>query len=763
MILHRKKIIILYFLFCSFLFLNAQNEIIKYVDPVIGSDPYHGMTIIGPSLPFGMVKPGPDCHLSSNTGYTNLELLPTLFGFSQVHNSGTGGGPKYGNILVMPFSSDFNSIKHTDVRTSEDTELGYYSTQLMQSKVNVEITCSQSVSFYTFNFEQDNEHGISIDAGSFLGEKSIPDSREAQQLVGSETQVLSDSSVCGYTRLRGGWNNGTAYTVYYYAVFDQPFNDFSTWKGKQIENKKNNQFDSGEKTGAILKFNSDQKEIHLKIGISFVSSLKAQHNIEKEVPDWSFDKTLNENQQTWAKLLSRIQIEDESTSEDYKKMFYTALYHTMLMPVNRNGENPLWNNKPYYDDFYTIWDTYRTMNPLLTIIDPMREVEILNAMINIYKYDGYLPEGRSGNCNGRTQGGSNAEIVFADALSKNLKGVDYGTALKAMIKDATIPPGGNEEKEGRGGLSDYNTLGYVSNRFVRAGNRTLDYSYDDYCLAQVAKNLNRKEEYHRFIKQADNWQNLWRDTKDHGSQGFIMPKDENGNWVDSIPCVIENGRRSYTNYNPLSREWPNCVCWWCGFFYEGDSWEYSFSVPHDVSKLVEKCGGKDAFIKRLNTFFDNKYYNPNNEPSFLTPCLYHWAGRPDLSNDRVHSIIKDNFNASQSGIPGADDSGAMSSWLAFHMMGFYPNAGQPYYLLTAPFFKKVVIHLQNGKTFNIEAPALSEKNKYIKSVTLNGKPLNKAWINHSDIENGGTLIFNMASKRNTEWGNEELPPSLSEN
>jgi predicted alpha-1,2-mannosidase len=370
-----------------------------------------------------------------------------------------------------------------------------------------------------------------------------------------------------------------------------------------------------------------------------------------------------------------------------------------------------------------------------------------------------MPDGRSGNCNGRTQGGSNAEILIADGYVKDLKGIDYHLALKAMLKDATVPPGGNEEKEGRGGLADYNTLGYVSNRFVRAGTRTVEYAYDDYCLAEVAKGLDKMEEYRHFIKQSENWQNLWRNVEDHGAHGFIMPKDPSGGWVDSIRCNAVDRRYHYILYTPLAQDWPNCVCWWCGFLYEGSSWEYSFFVPQDVPKLIKKCGGTELFRSRLDTFFKNGYYDVGNEPSFLTPCLYHWVGRPDLSSERVHEIINNNFSSERDGIPGNDDSGAMSSWLAFHMMGFYPNAGQPYYLITTPYFKQAIIHLDDGKEFKIITKDLSEKNVFIKSATLNGKSFNQAWIEHKDIVTGGKLILEMSSKY-TGWGSKTVPPTI---
>nr|WP_321412203.1 GH92 family glycosyl hydrolase [uncultured Carboxylicivirga sp.] len=757
-----KRHIFFYLLFLLILpvSVNAQNY--QFVDPLIGSEGL-GNVFIGPSAPYGMVKPGPDNDVASNSGYST-DPLSEIYGFSQLHVSGTGGGPKYGNISVMPFASENNqiSLEQSSIRNDEQVSLGYYSVILDKWKIQTQITTSDRAAFYHFSYPHDVTKRVKIDLGKFLGERPIPDSREAQQFVGSEIEIVSNTEVRGYSRIRGGWNNGRAYTVYFSAVFDQPFSDYATFNNGKIFSGQKIQLDTGCKTGAILTFADMADDVQMKIGISFLSPLKARDNIDKEIPHWNFDQTLNEVQDKWENVLSRVEV-DEKTSDELKTMFYTGLYHTMLMPVDRTGENPLWeNDSPYYDDFYAIWDTYRSSSPLITLLDPLRQVDIINAMLQIYKRDGYMPDARSGNSNGRTQGGSNGEVVIADAFVKGLKGINYKLALEAMLKDATIPPGGNEEAEGRGGLVDYNSLGYVSTDYVRAGNRTLEYAYNDYCLAIVAKNIKRRGEYWRFIKQSDNWQNLWRDIEDHGSRGFIMPKDAHGNWVDSIQCDAKYGRISYVPFTPVMQDWPICVCWWCGFFYEANSWEYSLSVPHDVAKLIELSGGTETFEKRLNTLFDLGLYNVANEPSFLTPNLYHWIGRPDLSNERIHSIIDENYHSGADGIPGNDDSGAMSSWLAFHMMGLYPNAGQSYYLINAPYFEKTVIHQENGNDFIIRTENLSENNKYIQTVTLNGKDYSKSWIEHSDIEKGGTLIFNMGSKPSKEWGLKDLPPSKSD-
>ena len=736
--------------------INAQNQLYNYVDPMIGSEGL-GRVFVGPSCPYGMVKPSPDCTVSSNSGW--LPLPKEVTGFSQVHVSGTGGGPKYGNIQIMPFSGPLDKLDQTSYRSEENVKLGYYETVFKENRIKTEITTAEKVSFYRITYPKDASKDLKIDPGFFLGEETQPDGREAQQFVGSQIEVVSDTEIRGYSRIRGGWNNGLAYTVYFWAVFDQPIAKYVTWKDGKFYTSQAAQFDSGKKTAALLSFgNGGKEELHIKIGISFLSELKARNNIQVEIPHWNFNTVLASLETKWEHLLSRIRLSDD-TSDQYKKMFYTGLYHTMLMPVNRTGENPLWtDNAPYYDDFYCIWDTFRSSSPLITLIDSKRQVEIINAMLNIYKREGYLPEGRSGNDNGRTQGGSNAEVVLADAFVKKLKGIDYELALQAMIKDATIPPGGNEEKEGRGGLLDYLRLGYVPYGTDRAGNRTIDYSYNDYNIAVVAKGLNRMDVYSQYIKQADNWQNLWRpDYVNNGAKGFIMPKDSNGNWLDDVVFGESKIQKPTFKYTPVIIESPWYVCHWCVFFYEGNSWEYSLSIPHDIPEVVRKSGGEKAFKNRLDTFFNTKLYNVSNEPSFLTPCLYHWIGKPYLSSDRIREIIKKDFNTSPEGLPGNDDSGAMSSWLAFHMMGLYPNAGQAYYLLNTPLINETTLQLENGKYFKIIAKKMSDRNRYIKSALLNGKQYNKAWILHNDIISGGELIFEMDSKPSA-WGTTILPP-----
>ena len=704
-------------LFLAFLCLLSSvvsAQVWQHVDPRIGSVGV-GRTFPGPCMPFGMVKPGPDCGVLPNAGWAPMP--ESVLGFSQTHVSGTGGGQKYGNVLVQPFLGNGDVSGFEQKRVSEYISLGYYSTTF-ENGIKTEITTAERCAFYRFHYPQYGS--LFIDATHYLGKSNIPDLREAQQFVGAEVEVFNDHEVRGFTRIRGGWNNGSAYTVYFCLMTDKPFRSIV---------KNNNQ-------KAMLQF--EDTLVNVKIGISFISSMKARQNI----PNTNFDSQLSLLRQSWESILSRIQI---SGTETQKRMFYTGIYHTCLMPVDRTGENPSWTETPYYDDYYAIWDTYRTSTPLITLLDEQREVDIVNSLLNIYKREGYMPDARSGNCNGRTQGGSNAEVVIADAFVKELKGIDYELALEAMLKDADADPGADHEKHGRGGLTEYNSLGYIPYGIDRAGNRTVEYAYNDYCIALVAKGLGREDLYERFMKQSGNWRNLWRsDYEWDGVKGYIMPKDRNGAWLDSVPWGHSKVFYPRIPYTPITKVAPWYLPWWSTFFYEALSAEYSLSIPHDVPGLIEACGGKEAFQRRLDLFFERKRYNVANEPSFLTPCLYHWLGRPDLTSDRVRQIITDNYNDSPAGLPGNDDSGAMSSWLVFHMLGLYPNAGQDYYLLHAPLLKEYSMQLCNGKTLHA---TVKGKGTHFEKVTFNGKELKDARITHQQLMAGGELAFYCSDKR----------------
>lgn len=726
---------------------------ISYVDPFIGTES-DGNVFPGASLPFGMVKLGPDCgDRTRNQGYAADGAIQ---GFSHVHVSGTGGGPKYGNLLVMPFSGTSQRTDFSSARSNETASPGYYGVTLKEGNIRVGLTVTRHAAMHQYRFSSGGPSGVYIDLGSMLHPSFCKGCAEDQQLVGAEIEQINNSTVEGYTRVRGGWNEGGPYTVFFSAVTSKPMTGLEIIAdGKRVPSSM--AADNGRPVAAVLTFNTSADEtVQMKVGISFLGTLRARQNREREIPSWDFNSVKQSAEAEWQRYLDRITV--STRTDSLKTIFYSALYHALLQPTDRSGENPLWQSEqPYYDDYYAIWDTYRATHPLITLIAPDEQVKMVNSLLDIYSHEGYMPDARSGNETGRTQGGSNCDVLIADAWAKGLKGIDYRLGLEAMIKNATVPPGGDERKWGRGGLPDYNSVGYVSTTYERAGSRTVEYAYNDYCIAQVAKGLGLDSIYRTYLPKASNWTNLWKPVSFAGATGFIMPRKANGKWDEDYRGRTwdwQKGWQPVFPYNTLTAgSWPD-------FFYESHSWEYSLYVPQDAALLIKKCGGKEKFISRLDTFFSRNYFNISNEPGFFTPCLYAYAGRPDKTADVVRNTIGRKYNTGKSGLPGNDDSGSMSAWLVFNSMGFFPNAGQDVYVITAPHFDTVT--LRGGpKPFIITARNLSAKNRYIRSATLNGKPLPRAWLHHAEIAAGGTLALEMTNNP-LQWKPVQAPPSLSD-
>ena len=599
----------------------VHAQLWRSVNPLIGSEG-EGRVFVGPAAPFGMVKPGPDCLTMPNAGWAPRPEM--VKGFSQTHVSGTGGGQKYGNVLIQPFRRHEPMTPQRLLlpdgkvgvvpcflhhRTYEKITLGKYSCRF-EDGIGVDITASARCALYRFR----HADGLLVDAASFLGMDTIPNRRETQQYVASSISVSRQKELSGSTTVRGGWNNGGPYTVFFCLQSSAPFvksrlfggRAASVWWGDSV--------------------------VEVKVGISYVSVEQARRNIVAH----DFDTQLRQLRQQWDETLARVPYEGNSRE---RRIFYTALYHTLLMPVDKTGECPRWSGTPYYDDFYALWDTYRTSMPLLMEYYPERATDIVRALLAIYHHEGYMPDARSGDCNGRTQGGSHADVVIAEAYARGLKGIDYREALQAMLKDGDVPPA-NDEKEGRGGLREYIRLGYVPYGIPRAGTRTVEYSYDDWCIAQVAKGLGKHAIYNRYMRRSRSWQNLWRKNYEwRGMKGFILPRDARGRWLDSVEWGRSKVFRPKIAYRPDTKVTPWYIPWWDTFFYEGLSAEYSLSVPHDVPTLIQLCGGDSAFRCRLDTFFDEGHYNVGNEPSFLTPYLYSYIGRSDLSSRRVAEIV----------------------------------------------------------------------------------------------------------------------------
>ena len=719
--------------------LTASAQFAQHVDPFLGADG-GGNTFPGPSLPFGMIKPGPDMQAASdwNAGWAPAG---NILGFSQTHVSGTGGGAKYGNVLVQPTIGKPSNKDYGSPRDSEKATAGYYQVTLKRYSIDVEVTAAQRAALYRFTYPKAQQANILFDMGHCL--VSSRRSGEGQVLTASSITVRSSTEISGSTSVTNGWNKQpTSYTVFFYAVLDTPAESWGTWKGAEMHSGSKHDVASGSTgSGAWMSFpTTSGQKVTMKLGISFISEDQARQNALDEIPAFDFEATHAAAVAAWDKALGNLQV-DGATPEQ-AQMLYTALYHTMLMPVDRTGENPLWKStEPYYDDYYAIWDTFRTSSPLLTLIAPQQQIQIVRALVDLYRHESWLPDARSGNYNGRTQGGSNAEFVITDAFLKGLPGIDWKTALAAEVKDAEVSPR-NQVKEGRGGLEDWHRLGYLTEEGVdRSGSKQMEYAANDFEIALLAKGLNEQAAYTKYLQRSGNWENLWDPTfEDEGFRGFIRPRHRDGSWL--TPFTAIEG------------------CSWGGkTFYEGNSWTYSTFVPQNVARLIEKSGGSDQFVKRLDAFFTLPgRYDVGNEPGFLSPYLYLWANRHDKTAEHVHSIIAASYHTGRSGLPGNDDSGAMSSWYVFGQIGIFPNAGQDVYLIGSPSLPKTTLHLADGKTFVIEAQDVSPINIYVTAAELNGKPLDQDWFRHADLIGGGSLVLHMAAKPGT-WPSGNPPPS----
>ncbi len=747
------------------------------IDPMLGAD-NGGNVFVGPTLPFGMAKPGPD--YGNNQGNSGWLATGNLNGFSQLHVSGTGGGPKYGNILVQPQAGKADPANASAPREDEHAEVGYYSVKLGGSGIHAEVTTARRTPVYRFTWPATGERTLLVDVGHLLMELHDSPHRyhESQVLFATDVRVVSPTEISGMQASVMGWNIQTVpMRVFFYLIADTPAVISGTWEdGKApVAGATRARYSMPftlvtmpnppapvVSTGAYLTFAPGSKPVTFKVGLSFVSVDQAKQNALSEVQGFDFDGTRKAAVAAWNKELSTIKI--TGGTPDQRQQFATGLYHSMLMPVDRTGENPLWQSSaPTYDDFYCIWDTFRSSTPLLTLVAPRRVTNILQALMDIQDHDGFFLDGRSGNYSGRTQGGSDAEMMFADAYVKHLPGLDWERVYKAMRHDADADSP-EPMRFGRGDMADYKSLGYLSIENSdqiggpdRPGSRSMEYYANDYAVALMARGLGHTADAKLFSDRASNWKKLWRaDAADHTEDGditgFIWMKHDDGSWKEP--------------FNPRL-----VGTWYQDNFYEAGTWTYSLYVPQDTRSLVEIAGGKADFKKRLDLFFSPVFtsnspharyrYDVGNEPGFLSPYLYNWIGEQPSTAKTIRAILPQSYHTGLAGLPGNDDSGAMGSFLVFNQLGFYPVAAQNVYLIGSPTFPRSTITLANGKTFSVIAQNTSPTNVYIASGTWNGKPYTRSWFTHDQLMLGGELKLTMTDKP-THWDTGTPPPSMSD-
>ncbi|WP_170113532.1 GH92 family glycosyl hydrolase [Mucilaginibacter yixingensis] len=720
-----KRLLSVSALLCAHLSLAQQKiNVTPLVDPFLGT--YIGNTLPGANTPFGMVKVGPDVAPPNNT--TGYRADRSIVGFSHNHVSGTGGGARYGNVLVIPQVGPVTLGDTLAHKYNEYAKPGYYTVSLGKTHgdVRAELTSTDHAAVHRYTFyvldkpkvreayiygsktAQSFQANLLVDASAIINSKDY----EVGKCDSARIAVTSSSTMEGVSHFSGGWGGDNPYTVYFAIAFNRPCLKSGTWTASALS--AGSKQAQGKEVGAWATFKLQQDEqVEMRVGISYLSTANARKNLD-EVSGRSFEEIRLQADQLWNNYLSKIKVEGGSAEQ--RSVFYTALYHTMVMPVRLEG-NPWKSNTPHYWDFYTLWDTYRTVMPLHTLVLPQRQTEIVNTLIDIYKHRGWLPDAWTGGDYAMVQGGTSADVVIADAILKGLPGIDVQTAYEAIHKDATTPSD-NPFKYGR--YEEYFRLGYCSSNVKNGSSKTLEYAYDDFCVAQAALKLGKKEDYKRFMKQSENCFNLF-----NSATGFFWAKDDKGKWIDG--------------FSPLFRK-PD---YWNGpYFYEGTPFSYTFYVAHQLNKLMDAHGGRAGFVKFLDSLFDGRHFELGNEPGFLTPYLYNYAGRSDKTAERVRYELAQ-FMPGNIGLPGQDDSGAMSGWYVFGAMGFYPCAGQDLYMVGSPLFTHTTLVLANGKTFEVIAPKTSAANKYVQKVWLNGKLLTKPWFTHSAIRNGGKLVLEM--------------------
>jgi predicted alpha-1,2-mannosidase len=727
----------------------SQNYV-QYVDPFIGTG-LNGHTYPGATIPFGMVQLSPDNGKSGweySSGYHYSDSV--IVGFSHTHLSGTGIGDLY-DIQFMPASFSKNIPDDEIVKTkfiskfdhkNETASAGYYSVLLNDYNITTELTAAVRSGLQKHIFNNEGNEFVQLDLGY---------SKNWDSPTETFIKVLNEYAICGY-RFSTGWAEDQR--VYFYTEFSNPI--LKSYLIQDSLFQKNLSEVKGKTTRAIFGFDlKTNSALKVKTGISSVSIENAKLNLEYDIKDWNFDFIKKEAEDKWNEALSKIEI--KSSDKNLFITFYTALYHSMLAPVvfsDVNGEYKGADGKIHQAKDYTkysifsFWDTFRAEHPLLTIIQPERVDDIINSMLSHYSEYGLLPVWELlGNETG-TMIGYHAIPVIADAIQKGFNGFDINLAYDAMIKSAM---------QDHLGLKDYRDLGYVpDDKEVESVSKTLEYAYDDWCIAQVAKHLGKEEDYKYFSIRSEYYRNLF-----DPQTNFMRAKTSAGKWkVPFNPIYSEHRNHEYT---------------------EGTAWQYSWFVPQDIQGLINLFGSNKKFIEKLDSLFiaDSKLegtnpsndisgmigqYAQGNEPSQHIAYLFNYAGQPWKTQKIIYQITQTLYNHTPEGLCGNEDCGQMSAWYIFSALGFYPvNPADHNYVIGSALFNEAIINLEDNKKFVIKANNLSDKNIFIQSAKLNGKELGKSFIAHKEIIQGGLLVFEMGDEPNKNlWTNiESFPPSIT--
>ena len=720
---------------------NLQKDIfVSHVNPFLGTGG-HGHTYPGATVPFGMLQVSPDNGVSSwdwCSGYHYSDSI--VAGFSHLHLSGTGIGDLT-DILFMPTNKKVDLTVKTTSRdqlpyksayshANEKATPGYYQVYLEDPKINVELTSTQRTAFHKYTFVKEDKQAVVIDLGFAVNwDKALK----------TALTIEDKYTISGY-RFSTGWAKNQK--VFFVGKFSKPISESTLTANQKIISGAASE---GEHTTAQLFFDeNNNNELQVKVALSSVSIANAKDNLEAE--NFNFENVKSKATTTWNTSLNKITV--ETPVDSLKTIFYTAMYHTQLAPVtysDKNGQFRKENDEIVTAKNYTaysslsLWDTFRAENPLLTLVAPDKVSDLVNSMLAYYDTKKILPVWTLYANETNTMTGYHSIPVIVDAYQKGIRGFDAEKAFSAM-KTTMM----QDER----GLNLYKQYGFIPyNLLDESVTITLEYAYDDWCVAQMAKALGKNEDYQFFLNRSKAYQHLF-DSK----TGFMRGKSSDGkSWNEPFDAKHSN-HREHTDYT------------------EGNAWQHSWFVPQNVEDFISLHGSNEVFAKRLEQLFTESseitgsnvsadisgligQYAHGNEPSHHIAYMFNRAGKPWRTQYWVRHILDTQYNTTPNGLSGNEDCGQMSAWYVFSSMGLYPmNPASGEYEIGSPIFEKATINLQGGKTFVIEAENVSNKNFYIQSATLNGVPFNKTAITHQQIVQGGILHFVMGSEPNKNWG-----------
>lgn len=717
----------------------TREDVTKYVDPYIGTD-YHGHVFLGANVPFGAVQPGPTNYVKGwdwCSGYHYSDSIMT--GFSQLHLSGTGIGD-LGDVLITPYTGELHfspgSIEeplkgYASLYTHEreKTEPGYYEVDLLDYDVNVKLTATERVAFHSYTFPESKDARIAVNLQMGIGWDSP---------VNTSLKQLNDTTLAGF-RHSTGWAKDQR--LYYAIITSKPIEQLDIRVNGAVVSE--NDAEGKDVVGVISYKTRKNEEILLKVGISPVSYDAALANISAEIPHWHFAEVKRKAGDKWNRELSKITV--EHPDDAVKRKFYTAMYHSFIAPVlfndhNRNyqGTDKEVYENPGFDNYsiFSLWDTYRAIHPLFTIVQTERVDDMINSMLAIYQQQGKLPVWHLMGNETNTMVGYSAVPVVADAFFKGFDGFDKELAYESVLATST---------NGEFGLDYLEEKGYIpADKEKESVSKALEYAISDWAIARFAEKMGDTEKadyYHQRSKAYERY--FDPETR------FMRPVMSNGKFREP--------------FNPFTSVHE------VGDFTEGNSWQYTWLVPHDVYGLIDLMGGDDAFEAKFDSFFVASgdmgekasaditgligQYAQGNEPSHHAAYMYAYVGKQWKTAEKIRYIMEHFYTDKPDGLIGNEDCGQMSAWYILSSMGFYPvNPSSSVFVLGSPELDKATINLPQDKTFTVTAQNNSDENIYIQSATLNGKPLKRSYITYNEIMNGGDLVLTMGNKPNKEFG-----------